>query len=238
MHGEIKSIRKKETNASFTCNICDGKFSRKDSLKRHIMRTHETVFKDDHCIDVRTMCNFPGYTESFFRRVDFVKHLTDRHNMACSVESYNVASKLEFQNWKEKEEVKNLVYFSKQRGDRCGKNFQYVYYNCQLDDAHLINRAQDKKDHQTIRKMHHGSLKSNSFCQGRMVLKVNLKSNSVDLTYFKFHNHRITLENTVFQPIPKSINAGISSKLALGVPVKEIWKDVRENFSDRDKRDD
>ena len=65
-----------------------------------------------------------------------------------------------------------------------------------------------------------------------MVLKVNLKSNSVDLTYFKFHNHRITLENTVFQPIPKSINAGIASKLALGVPVKEIWKDVRENFSD------
>ena len=33
MHGEIKSIRKKETDASFTCNICDGKFSRQDKFK-------------------------------------------------------------------------------------------------------------------------------------------------------------------------------------------------------------
>ena len=32
------------------------------------MRTHETMFKDDRCIDIRTMCNFPGCTESFFRR--------------------------------------------------------------------------------------------------------------------------------------------------------------------------
>ena len=86
--------------------------------------------------------------------------------------------------------------------------------------------------------MHHGSVKTNFFCPGRMVLKVNLESNSVELMYFKSHNHPKTLENTVFQPIPKSIKAAILSKLALGVPVEEIWKDVPENFSDRDKRDD
>ena len=101
-HREIKTIHKKETDASFTYNICDGKFSRNDNLKRHMMRAHETVFKDERCIDVRTMCNFPKCTESFFRKVDFVKHLTDRHNIACSVESYTFASELEFQNWKEK----------------------------------------------------------------------------------------------------------------------------------------
>ena len=86
--------------------------------------------------------------------------------------------------------------------------------------------------------MHHGSVKTNSVCPGRMVLKVNIESNSVELTYFKSRNHPKPLENTVFQPIPKSIKAGISSKLALGAPVKEIWKDVRENVSDQDKRDD
>ena len=86
--------------------------------------------------------------------------------------------------------------------------------------------------------MHHGSVKTNSVCPGRMVLKVNIESNSVELTYFKSRSHPKPLENTVFQPIPKSIKAGISSELALGVLVKEIWKDVRENFSDRDKRDD
>ena len=109
-----------------------------------MIRARETVFKDDRCIDVRTMCNFPKCTESFFRKVDFVKHLTDRHNIACSVESYTFASALEFQNWKEKEEVKNLVYFSKQRDDRCGKKFRYVYYHC---GAQRIHRPHGKKDY-------------------------------------------------------------------------------------------
>ena len=42
----------------------------------------------------------------------------------------------------------------------------------------------------------------------------------------------------VFQPVSKSFKAVISSKLPLGIPVKEIWKDVSENFSNRDKSDD
>lgn len=54
----------------------------------------------------------------------------------------------------------------------------------------------------------------------------------------KSHNHPITLKNTIFKPISKSIKAAISSELPLGVPVKEIWKDVNEKFSDRDKKDD
>ena len=203
-----------------------------------MMRSHETVFKDGSCIEVRTMSNFPGCTESFFRKADFVKHLTDRHNITCSVASYTFASELEFQNWKEKEEVKYLVYFGKQRSYRCGKKFQYVNYNFQRDGAQSIHKALDKTDYHTKRKVHHGRVKRNSFCPGRMVLKVNLESSSVELTYFKSHNHPITLENTVFQPIPKSIKAAISPKLDLGVPVKENWKDVHENFSDPDKMDD
>ena len=59
----------------------------------------------------------------FFQKIDFVKNLTDRHIIACSIESCIFASKLEFQNWKGKEKVKNLAYFRKQRGDRCGKKF-------------------------------------------------------------------------------------------------------------------
>ena len=87
-------------------------------------------------------------------------------------------------------------------------------------------------------KVRHGSVKTNSFCESCMVVKVNFESNLVKLTCFKFHNHPITLKNMVFQPVSKSFKAVISSKLALGIPVKEIWKDVCENFSNRDKSDD
>ena len=166
----IKAFTKKETVANFTCNICDGKFRRNDNLKEYMMRSHETVFKDNRCIEVRTMSNFPGCTESFFRKVDFVKHLTDRHNIVCFVESYNFKSELEFQSWKEKEEVKYLVYFGKQRGYRCGKKFQYVYYNFQRDGAQIIHKALDKKDYHKKRKVQHGNVKRNSFCPGSMVL--------------------------------------------------------------------
>ena len=91
---------------------------------------------------------YQRYQQIFFQKVDFVKRLTNRYltNIACSVESYTFASELEFQNFKEKKEVENLVYFSKQRGNRCGKKFQYVYYNCQRDGAQCIHRAHDKKD--------------------------------------------------------------------------------------------
>ena len=54
-------------DASFTCNSCDVKFSRKDNWKSHMMRTQETVFKDGCCIDAQKMCHFSGV-----RRVSLV----------------------------------------------------------------------------------------------------------------------------------------------------------------------
>ena len=83
------------------------------------------------------------------------------------------------------------------KGDRCGKKFRYVYYHCQREAAQRIHRVHDKEDYHTKRKVHQGSVKTNSFCPSRMVLKVNLEGDLVELTYFKSNKHPITLENTV-----------------------------------------
>ena len=83
-------------------------------------------------------------------------------------------------------------------GDRYGENIQYVYCNCQRDGAQCIHIAHDKIDYHAKKKVHHGRVKTNSFCPGHMVLKVNLESDSVELTYFMSHKHPITLENTVY----------------------------------------
>ena len=53
----------------------------------------------DSWIDVRKVSNFLGCAESFLPKVDFVKHLTNRHNIVCSVESYTFESELK-RNWK------------------------------------------------------------------------------------------------------------------------------------------
>ena len=70
------------------------------------------------------------------------------------------------------------------------------------------------------------------------IIHYSLFSNSIELTYFKPHNYPITVENIVCQPIPKYIKPTISWKFSLDVPVKEIWKDVLENFSGPYKRED
>ena len=66
-----------------------------------------------------------------------------------------------------------------------------------LTDHHNLHRALDKNDYYAKRNVNHGSVKTNSFCPGHMVSKVNLESDSVELTYFRSRKYPITLENTV-----------------------------------------
>ena len=58
-----------------------------------------------------------------------------------------------------------------------------------------------------------------------MIEKTELDTHKVGvIIYYKSHNHLINIENIIFQPIPKSIKAPISSRLALGVLVKKYRK--------------
>ena len=45
---------KKET--SFTCNISRSPFTRKDNLKRYMVKLHDAVLKDDRNIDIQMEC--------------------------------------------------------------------------------------------------------------------------------------------------------------------------------------
>lgn len=60
-----------------------------------------------------------------------------------------------------------------------------------------------------------------------MNVKIKQNKHTVHVTYCKTYNHPINIENTIYQ---KWIKLGMSSKLALGVPVKQIWKDLLEIF--------
>ena len=71
-------------------------------------------------MDIQMERNFPDYRDSFYTKAAFVKYLTSNNDVSCAVENCNSSSESDFQNWKEKGEIRNLVCFSKQRGDKCG----------------------------------------------------------------------------------------------------------------------
>ena len=43
----------------FTYNICGTGFTKKDNMERHMVRIHETIWKDSHTIETRTVYHFP-----------------------------------------------------------------------------------------------------------------------------------------------------------------------------------
>ena len=100
----------------FTCNICGIGFTRKDNMKRHIVRIHETIWKDSHTIETRTVCHFPSCNETYYQKTSFLKHLKEKHRFSIEVEENTFASEGDFLVWKEKQETEQLVYFSKQTG--------------------------------------------------------------------------------------------------------------------------
>ena len=186
---------------------------------------HKEIFKDEKCIETRTKCSFPNCNDTFLKKIDLTNHVKDFHKVDIIVEENTFQSQSDFELWKENEEMRNYVYFSKQRGDVTGKHFRHVYYNCQHDgELRIHNREQTNK---TNRKVHYGHVKSNAYCPARMTLKIRLSDGFVELVYIKSHSHPITIENSKFQPTPKSVKKKISAKLALGVPVKNVWKDLK-----------
>ena len=107
-HGDCIADEEEEKETSFTCNICHSPFTRKDNLKRYKVKLHDTVLKDGRNIDIQMEC-------IVILKHQNVNHLESNHNVTCSIENHSISSELDFQNWIEKEEVRNLVYFSKQR---------------------------------------------------------------------------------------------------------------------------
>ena len=83
-------------------------------------------------------------------------------------------------------------------------------------------------------KYKHGSIKTGKFCPARMTVRIEPRKTSV--VYIKSHNHPINIYSTQFQPIPKSIKPSVVAKLAFGVPVPQIYCDIRSTLRGREQR--
>ena len=125
----------------FTCNICGIGFMRKDNMKRHMVRIHETIWKDSHNIKTRTVCHFPSCNETYYQKTNFLKYLKEKLKVSIEVEEHTFASAGDFLVCKEKQETEHLVYFTKQTGEKSGNNCKLLYYSCQHDGHKKPHRA-------------------------------------------------------------------------------------------------
>ena len=81
-----------------------------------------------------------------------------------------------------------------------------------------------------------GQVKSDRFCPSRMNCHINKATNAVRVEYISAHSHPVNLANTAYQPIPSTTRQEIKEKLSVGVPVNEVYKDLREGIGNRESR--
>ena len=66
-----------------------------------------------------------------------------------------------------------------------------------------------------------------------MNVKLHESDSTVLVMCIRAHNHPIGVENTVHQPTPTSLLNSIKTKLSLGVPVNNIYCELREAIGNR-----
>jgi hypothetical protein len=176
--------------------------------------------EDDSNIS-KSKCLHPNCEKVFYHKSKMLKHMEEEHQVQSSSSHHSFSSEKEFLDWKEKEEMANSVYFSKQRGDKEGKSTKHSYYICQQDGSEQLHRTHDQPARKTDRKNTKGQIKTGTTCPARMSVHTNSGSGMIDVTYVRTHSHEPSFKDTEHHPIPKSIRTEIESKIVLGIPITQ-----------------
>ena len=143
----------------------------------------------------------------------------------------------EFFTWKEAEETKNYIYYSKHTSTKKGKSASYLYYHCQKDGHSKPHRCKGEEQRKTAKRNKKVFIKKDMLCPSRIICKIDL-SGAINVTYIQSHNHPIQFKDTEHQPMSKSVLANVRSKLIMGASVDNIHKDLRGGKDSRDNRAD
>ena len=146
----------------------------------------------------RTKCTFPGCSELFYHKSKMIDHLNIYHQVNAHKEVLHFPSEKKFMEWKEKEELRNFVYYSKQRGDGESEMIIHKYFVCQHDGHAKVHRKAAEPARKTSRKFRRGQVKSDRFCPSRMTCHINKAANPVRVEYISAHSHPVNLANTVY----------------------------------------
>lgn len=184
----------------------------------------------------RYKCTHTGCLEVFHKKMQLIEHQKKEHDVTYQEVKLNFNSMEDFNSWKEKEEVQNHVYFSRQYGETKTSSSKHQYYFCQHDGPIHTHRKYGEPARKTNRKFRRGSIKTGKFCPARITVTENIETGNIIVHYNRTHIHPISIENTKFQPMPKTLRDDVKAKISLGVPVEDIYKDIRNDLGSRNER--
>ena len=167
----------------------------------------------------------PNTLSSFQKNITLISKLLKKTLQICRSFS-----------WKEKDESEMFLYFSKQRSTSSREIASNMYYVCQ-HDGHSKAHRRKEEDRKRNERYHHGRIKRDTFCPARMNVKLHKSDTTVSVTYIGAHNHPLGVENTVHQPTPTSGLISIKTKLSLGVPVNNIYCELRQGVGNRNSHE-
>ena len=147
-------------------------------------------------------------------------------------------SELSFDNeekffaWKEREESQNFAYFSKERGAIKSSLCIHQTYACQRDGSSRSHKAKGCPARKTSRRMSKGCVKTDITCPARIITAKCLDTGKVKVTYYRSHSHPLLSSDIQYHPLPLKLREDLKVKLAFGVCVEDIQKDLaRPNHS-------
>eukprot|EP00058_Branchiostoma_floridae_P009388 XP_002594876.1 hypothetical protein BRAFLDRAFT_86044 [Branchiostoma floridae] len=203
-----KEKTRRPKGGKFSCTHCDKSFSCKFNLKRHWRDFHKQEYDDPHKAKMAT-CIQPNCDRVFYHRTRMLKHLEDDHNLVLSSSTHRFDTERDFLDWKEREERKNLVQFTKQGGSTLGKLSRYSYYICQHDGSDRAHCARGQPQRLSSRRNKKGRVKTGAICPARMLVKAELNSSVLRVTYVSSHNH---------EPRPRILSARSRRKCSRTTP--------------------
>ena len=166
-----------------------------------------------------------------------LKHLEEDHGANTLKSQLRFPSMDDFYQWKEREESTNFVYFSVQGGASTSQYAKNHYFVCQHNGPDRPHRKKTEPARLTNRTNKKGSIKTGLTCPARMLVKQNFADDSVDVTYIRTHSHDISFNNTEHHPMPKSIRDELEGKIALGIPLNQIMRELRDGTGVRENHE-
>lgn len=171
---------KKGKDGKFHCNACDASYTRSNKLRHHLQTKHDSMANENHH---HHKCLYPGCEERFHKRTQLLEHHKKEHGVSFKETELRFEIIKTFNQWKEKEELNNHVYFSKQQGDTISEKTLIKYFFCQQDGHLYSHRKEGETERKTNRKFRRGSVKKGEFCPARIIANQEKETGQIQVYY-------------------------------------------------------